>query len=187
MRRIRIVGLALVAVCAMSVTATAGASAHDFKASAAGKLTSKALATQKFKTAAGLVECTALHLTSGTAALLSETQTATVQYTGCKAFGLAATVSPAQYEFNANGSVKLLATITITATECTVTVPSAKNTKLSTIKYTNSNKQIVLEPSVNNITSSGAGAGCKYAEESLGTYTGNSVVGLESGGTLTWQ
>ena len=186
MKIMRIAGLALLAVCVTSITA-ATAGAHEFKSTEMGTLTSKVLQTQKFHTAAGNVECTALHLTSGTAALLSETQTATVAYTGCKAFGLAANVSPAQYEFNANGTVKLLGTVTITATECTVTVPSAKNTSLSTIVYKNSGKSIVLEPTVKNITSSGVGKACTYAEESAGTYSGNSIVGLTGAGTLEWK
>jgi hypothetical protein len=186
MRRIKYVGLALVAVFAMSVVASA--SAHEFEASAPGNLTSKVLQTQTFHTAAGNVECSALHLTGGSVTQLKTgKQEATVQYTGCKAFGLAATISPALYLFDAEGSVKVLKTITITAVGCTVTVPSAKNTSLTTIVYKNaSGGQITLEPSVKNITSSGTGSACTYAEESLGTYTGTSDVGLV-GGTLTWK
>ena len=189
MKRIRTLGIALVAVCALSVMAASSASAQLFHAVeiGSGSLTSKVLQTQKFHTAAGNVECTALHLTGGTVtALLVLVQHVTVAYTGCKAFGLAATISPALYLLSADETVALLSPITITATECTVTVPTTKNNKLSTIAYKNSGKQIVLEPSVKNITSVGVGKACTYAEESIGTYTGTSIVGLVSGGTLSW-
>jgi hypothetical protein len=161
---------------------------HGFGSSTTGKLTSKALATQVFKTSAGNVECTALHLTSGTVETTKAMhQIVTVQYTGCTAFGSSATVSPAKYLFSADNRVNLLATITIKATACLATVPSAKNQNLETIKYSNTNKEIIIEPNVGGITSSGEGTACNYAEESKGTYTGNSLVALESGGTLEWE
>jgi len=187
MKRIKFVGLALVAVCAISVVAAAGASAHNFTASEVGALTGKSLQTQRFHTSAGNVECTALKAT-GTSALKSLTQEASVSYTGCTAFGLAAKVSTVKYLFNADGTASVLNTVTITATACTVTVPSSKNQNLGLLKYKTVGKLVELEPTVKGITSTGTGAACTYAEESNGTYGGNSNVGLANGtGSVGWE
>jgi hypothetical protein len=185
MKRISL-GLVLAAIFAIGATASASAQPL-FHSTTMGKLTAKALQTQKFHTAAGNVECSGLHLTGGeVGALLSLYQEVTVVYSGCKAFGLAATVHPVLYLFDASNLATVLSTVLILAAECTVTVPSAKNANLSTVVYKNSGKEVVLEPSVKNITSVGVGKACTYAEESVGTYTGNSSVGVENGGTLSW-
>lgn len=186
MKRIRVVGLAVVAICAMSAMAAASAVAHEFNATEMGNITSKSLQTQVFHTAAGNVECTAVKVVEGVAVLKSATQTATVQYEKCKAFGLTATVSPAKYEFQANGSVKLLGSITIKATECLVTVPTGQ--VVGPVSFRNNGKLVEIVPSVKNITSSGTGTACSYASESVGTYVGTSSVGMASGvGTVEWK
>jgi hypothetical protein len=189
MNRIRLVGLALVAVCAIGVTtaASAGASTFLLLGATTAKLTAKALATQKFVTHAGTVECTTL-TTSGEATVKHAlVLRATVTYTGCKAFGLAATVSPAEYEFSADGTVTVLKAITIKATECLVTVQGGQT--VGPVKYLNNKPnpgEIEIEPSVTNIMSSGTGAACAYALESIGTYTGNSLVAALGGATIEW-
>jgi len=189
MKRIKLVAMSLAAVCVMSAAAASGAVAHTFTATEMGKLTAKATATQVFTVDGGkTVECTALKLTAGEAVLASLTQAATIVYSGCKSFGLSATVSTAKYLFNADGTASLENTLTITAVGCTVTVPSAKNQGLSSITYSNNGKNVKLTPSVKNITSSGSGTTCTYAEESKGTYAGASEVGLASGvGSVSWS
>lgn len=189
MQRIKLVALALVAVGVMSAAAATGAVAHTFTATEMGKLTAKATATQVFSVDGGkTVECTALKLTAGEAVLTSLTQKATIVYSGCKSFGLSATVSTAKYSFSADGTASLENTITITALGCTVTVPSAKNQGLSSITYSNNGKNVKLTPAVKNITSSGSGSTCTYSEESKGTYSGTSEVGLASGiGSVSWS
>ncbi len=188
MQRIKLVGLALVAVCAIGVTSVASAGASNFLASATGALTGKALQNQKFVTKAGEVVCTTIAVSGTVKTTKATTQVATVNYTGCKAFGLAATITPAEYEFNANGSVKILNNIIITATACEVKVLAANNTSLNTVKYVNNGGgQLGINPAVKGITSEGVGAGCTYALESKGTYEGNSDSGLKAGGTLSWD
>jgi hypothetical protein len=185
MKRIKFVGLALVAVCAVSVVVASSAGAHVFEASKAGLILGKALATQKFLTHAGLIECTSLTAHGTVTSLKTLKQVAIISYSGCKAFGIAAKVSPAEYEFNADGSVVVLKTITVTATGCTVTVPGGQT--LSTLTYTNKPAgEIEIVPNVTGITSSGVGAACEYASESVGTYTGASLTQLD-GGSLTWK
>jgi hypothetical protein len=186
MTRIRLVGLALVAVCAISVTTAASAGANPlFLSTALGKLLAKALATQKFVTHAGTVECTTLTANGSVKSLASATQLAIISYAGCKAFGLAATVSPAEYEFNANGTVLVRKPITIKATGCLVTVPAHQT--LGPVQYLNKPAgEIEIEPNVTGITSSGSGVACEYEIESKGTYIGNSLVAVE-GGKLSWE
>lgn len=186
MRGIKKLGLALVAVCAFSAIAVSSASASRFLAHPPGELEGKALGNQVFSTAAGNVICEGLKLLSSSAASLeSETQEVTVDYSTCKAFGKAATVTPVLYLFNANGWVDLLGTVKVKATLCTVTVFPA--TSLKTVKYKNFGQSISVEGEVAGITSEGTETACKYAKESKGTYTGVADVSLVSGGLLKWD
>jgi hypothetical protein len=182
MKRIKYLGLSLVVVCALSVTASA--SAHMYDATLSGAIKGTAKAPQVFTTAAGKVECSTLSVTSGTTALLLLIEHVTVQYGGCKAFGLAATVSPALYTFSADEElVTVDKGITIKAVGCLVTVPAKQD--LKKIVYKNSGSEIVLEPNVSGITSEGSGAACTYASENKGTYTGNSSISV-AGGSIKW-
>lgn len=187
MKRISQSGLALVVVCALGAAFATSAMAHSFSATAMSSVKASADATNVFTTAAGKVECTKLSVTSGSTVLNALTLTATVQYTGCTAFGLSATISPAQYEFNADGTATILKEITIKATLCEVKVPTAGNSGLKTIAYKqNGASAVLVEPNVTGITSSGTGTACKYASENKGTYTGNSHVTAASG-NVTWK
>lgn len=188
-----VTGIALAAICIMALAFAATANAESmFSSTEVGALSAKALQTQKFNTDEGLVECTGLHATEGEAQRLSVHIRITVQYTGCKAFGLTATVSPALYLFLALiGRVHLRASVTINAGagQCIVTVPSSKNQSLSTVKYENSGKNIVLTPEVTNISYEAAGAGCAAPGTfGDGTYEGKSVGGLANGtGSVRWD
>ncbi len=185
MNRMKLVGLMLVAAWAITATPAANAGASVFLSTVSGKLLSGALATQKFATKAGVVECTGLTAAGEVTALTAEHLKATVSYTGCKAFGLAATVSPAEYEFNASGTVTVLKGITIKATGCLVTVPGGQT--VGTVKYLNKpTGEIEVDSNVTGITSSGTGAACEYETEHNGTYSGISLVAVE-GGELTWD
>ncbi len=190
MNRIRFAGLALVATLALAVAASA-ASAHHFVSNTKGTLLAESLSSQEFTTAAGTIACSKISLlNTSVTALLTESQEATVDYSGCKAFSIfEATVEPSVlYDFNANETATLLnkVTILVPADNCTVLVLAPQI--LSTVKYDNTerngHKGIELLPKVSGITSVGEG-GCKYAEESKGTYVGNSFVWLD-GGNLSW-
>jgi hypothetical protein len=160
----------------------------EFDATAMGSLTLKAMGTTIFTNVAGSIECTSRKANAGEAPLASLELLITIEYAGCKAFGIAATISPASYEFDARGAVSLLSTVTLKAVACLVTFPSAKNRKLGTVKYRQAGKEIELLPSISKITSFGEGAACTYAEESSGTLTGNSLLGLANGsGSLLWK
>lgn len=191
---------------AMSVAGVASASAAEFNASKAGLLSAKVVAgaagKQVFKTSAGNVECTALTAEGKIAEGKKQTQNATVKYENCTAFGDEATVSLAEYEFNANGSVKVLKAITVEAevegvTECTVTVPAqtilddeinpANGVFQEGVEYANlSGKMKLIPEPVEGIESEGKGKICEYNElgaAAKGTYTGESEV-TNSGGSI---
>jgi hypothetical protein len=187
MSRIKALVLCAVAVCALSVALTAGASAAEFHASkVGGTLKGTQLNTQKFKVTGGTVECTKAATSGKTAALLAATQLVTVVYTGCSAFGLGATVTPAQYILNANGTsvVENNITITVAAASCSITVSPSGNGTLKTVVYKNSAGKIIEESAVTAITYTSTGGTCG-ASGNNGTYTGNNDVELE-GGTLGW-
>jgi len=170
------------------MTCCAPAGAHEFIASTTGKTTIKLLTTSVVTVNGGkTIECTGASLIGGAVKTTKSLSiTSTTQFEKCKAFGLAATVSLVKATSTADGSVSLLQTVTVTATGCTATFPSAKNQGLSTITYRNTNKEIEKLASIKNITSSGTGASCTYAEESSGTFKGDALVGLVSG-TLEWK
>jgi hypothetical protein len=195
MRLVKIFG-ALVAVCAFSAMAVAGVSAHEFTASVVPTLLlSKATGTQVFTTLAGTLECSTLTGHGIAQAKVSETQKATVSYTGCFAITKSFSVKPtepinAEYEFNANGTVKLLKAITIVASlgiKCTITfLPDP----YASIKYdpVDAKTVLVLEVII-GILSSATGAGCTetYTSSKAGTYVGNSITKADGTGEIGWK
>jgi hypothetical protein len=192
MKRIKIIGLAIVAVFAFSVAGVASASAHEFVASTTGALEAEALNNQVFTTAGGKVTCTKLKLEqpSEVTVLKAKEQTVKVVYEGCTAFLATAENIKAEYTFSAEGTVKIDKQITIKVPSigCESIVPAQG--PLSAITYANltrnAHEGIEEKANVSAITSEGKG-GCAYAKESKGTYTGNSFVWLKNGGSLKWE
>jgi hypothetical protein len=197
MRLVKILGVALVAVFAFSAMAAAGASAHVFETSAAKlKLLASADGPQLFITLAGHLVCNKLLGNGVVEAVSTETQKVTVLYEDCTVSALGLTTKPdepieAEYEFNANGTVKILQDITILASfvgvKCTILVlPSGA---LSTIKYDNINSstEILLLSHVQEILTDATGAGCakQYKNERDALYRGNAFVKVD-GGTTKW-
>jgi hypothetical protein len=171
----------------MLTIGSAPAGAHEFIASSTGKTTVKLLTTTKFVSEAGTVECSGASLLEGEVKTTKSTLLkSTIKFEGCKAFGLAATVSPTKALSTAEGGVSLLSTVTVKAVGCEVKFPSAKNQNLFTIKYKNTSKAIEKVAAIAGITSTGTGAACTHAEESRGTLEGDAIVGL-IGGTLEWK
>jgi hypothetical protein len=197
MRLIKVLGVALVAVFAFSAMAAAGASAHEFKSSAAKLLLlASADGPQLFTTLAGHLVCITLLGHGITETIATETQKATISYEGCTVSVGKVTTKPdepivAEYEFNAAGTVKILKNITILATlaglKCIITVKSQG--PLSSVKYDpiNSSTEILLLSHVQGIESSATGAGCakSYTSEKDALYVGNAFVKVV-GGTITW-
>lgn len=184
MRIVKQLGLGLVTVCAFCALAVSSAAAHpEFLASAIkATLTGKATQPQKFNTNFGLIECSALTLSGETTALRSLEQEVTVNYKSCKAFGLAATVSPALYRFLSLGSVHILSTILISATGCDLHVLPQT---VSTILYANVGSEIIVTPDVSGIAYEGLGTACS-GNGTNGTYEGKSLL-ISPGNTISWM
>lgn len=186
MRSIKMMGMTIVAVLAFAAVGVASASAAEFQASAEG-LALKGEATsaeQVFKTGSGTVECATATPSGATEALKATEQKVKVEYGSCKAFGASSvTVSPAEYDFNANGTVKIENDIVISVKSilgsCTVTVGPQD---VGSVSYNNVGKGIEEESNVTGIeyTSSGGVCGSSGTE---GTYAGSAFVEAE-GGTI---
>jgi hypothetical protein len=191
LKRFRVVGLCLVAVFAIGAVAEASASAHEFIGSpVGGTIAASATTNQVFTINGGETVCTGLKATEGTVLTEKATkQLVTIVYEGCLAFGQKTKISAAHYEFDANGSVAVLAPIDIVIEElgfnCLVEVPVAKNEKLEVITYKNASASTIsVEAKVTKITYTTTGGFCGAGGEN-GTYNGNALVSV-IGGSVQW-
>ncbi len=195
MRTLNIIGLAVLAVCALSIAVVAPASASVFLASAVNAtIKGNQLNTQVFKTDAGNVECTKAKGSGTTLALSAKSQAATVTYTGCSAFGSGVTVSPAEYQFNADHTVNVLNTIVVTSSigKCSVKVGAAGNQNLKDLlKFIDPDNAdaIIIKSHVSNISYLATGGICgPTGELKNGIYNGELLVFIEEpGGKIAWD
>ena len=185
MRRIKTAAVACVTVLALTAVSAASASAHEFVASKTGTTKDKQLNTQKFKTNGGTVECKEETSEGTVTELKSKTSIEKIKYSGCKAFGFSVTVGEAEDEFNAEGTVTILKKQVVKAIGCEVTVePSAKNTNLKTVSFTNNSGKLKVGVAVKGITYTSTGGLCGKSGEN-GEYSGEAEEELV-GGTLEW-
>jgi hypothetical protein len=188
MKRIMILGVALlaifgvVAVDAVSVSA----SGDEFYASKTAKTKSKETNGQIFKTGAGTLECSTV---KGTGEMKEGGQVSHKEvftYSGCTAFGTRATMTAADFEFNANGPVKLENTVTISVGggECEIELEPQTVERAA---YTNkSGGKIEAEANAFKIHSKGSGSYCG-GNNTEGSYTGSILGEMEGGGTIEWK
>jgi hypothetical protein len=129
-------------------------------------------------------------------AMTTKEITLTGLYTKCLASGsLPATVTPAEFLLNADGSVAILKplVISISVIECSLKISSSSggagpNSNLKTLKYLNEPKAILAHAEIKGITSLSSGGECGPAgeEKKAGEYTGL-FLALVHGGTLQWD
>jgi hypothetical protein len=187
MNRIRISGLAILAVLAFGVVGVASASAHEFVAKPVkGKVEGVQKTNQVFTLNAGKITCTKLTSTGEVMAEISKVTKENFKYSGCLAFGFEAKVSEVKFEFNAEGTVKLENTVTIEVPSagCHVTLAPAGNEKLSTIKYANKGAtelEVTAAAEGIHYEASGGSCGAKGAKETNGEYNGKSAVKVKEG------
>lgn len=186
MNRIRISGLAILAVLALGVVGVASASAHEFIAKPVkGKVEGVQKGSHVFNLNAGKVACTKVTSTGEVMAEISKVTKENIKYSGCLAFGFEAKVSEVKFEFNADGTVKLENTITIEVVEagCHVTIPPAGNEKLSTISYANKGTtELEVSAAAEGIHYEASGGPCgAKSKETNGEYNGKSVVKVKEG------
>lgn len=179
-------GVTVVAVFAMAAMSVASASASTFTASATGELTGEATSDQEFTTGGGgSVVCTEAATSGNIESTEASSQVVLVEYDGCQAFGfVSATISPAEYELHADGTVDILNTITITVPLgfCTVTVGPQE---VESVSYTSEGGAIEQHSAVGGIDSTHSGGLCSSGEN--GTYTGSNLVERVGGGTIAWH
>jgi len=188
MQRITIMGLTMLAtfaiVCVGAVSVSASGS--EFIASTTGKVKDKQTNVQVFKLGSGgSVECAEVTGYGEITELKSVTNKEVLTYSGCSGGG-PVKVSPAYFEFNANGSAKLEKTVTVVAeggAGCEVVLEPQT---LEKVAYSNTSSGITATAKVKNVHSKGTGGGCGTTNTE-DTYTGSIAAELEGGGKLEWK
>jgi hypothetical protein len=178
-RKVRILGILGTIAFAFSLVAAANASAAHFQTNETGTVKGKALNTQTFTFSGGTAKCT----TATTSGSVSEDGPAelkvSVAYSGCTAFGKEATVSTAELDLHASGTVDVLNTITVTVSGCTVKIGSQSGLKSVSYEDQESGKLIEKE-SLSNISYTSSGGICG-SSGSTGSFSGNSELELNEG------
>lgn len=185
MRRIKIgLGIAMVLVCSIAMTASSASAALSFLSTAAKeKLLSTNVKEQIFTTNPGTTTCDAAVIlkgeTGGTAGAEELSQLAEITYEECTAFGFIPTeISNADYIFLPSGEVHIAKLIKILSAGCEVSVPAQL---VKTVEYSTVGKNIKLEPKVENILYTAAKCPTGNGEAKNGKYTGSSEVMIANG------
>jgi hypothetical protein len=186
MQRITMLGLALLAALAVVAVGAASVSAtgHEFIASKTGKTKGKNTNAQSFTTSVGTIECSTASGVGEIKVLISSTHKETITYTGCIGFGGPVKITPAHFEFDANGSARLEKKVILTPEGLGCEVLIEPQT-VAGITYSNGSGKITAEANASNIVSKGTGGVCG-GENTEGTYTGKVSAELE-GGTIEWK
>jgi len=154
---------------------------------------------QVFTAAAGL-EIICQHfgahaIASNGKAMTTKEFTLTGLYSNCKTEGAVktgATVTPAEFLINADGSIAVLKSLVITVPEfinCSLKViGGAPNNNLKTIKFLNNPSDLLAHVEVINIESLGSGGACgePTVAKTEGTYRGLLLASVDNG-TLRWD
>jgi len=207
-RNLKVLGLAIAAVMAMSAMMASAASAvPQFTASAypATVTGSNTKGNEVFTTEGGKVECDS-HFVSHSLEAASSTLTVTPTYSNCEAFGLNATVNTegCTYVFHATEAVKINE---VYNNHVDVVCPAGKSIKivaggglcraeiksqngLTTVQTTNSGGSVTVVPNVSSVkyTVTTDSFGCPFSgtgEKTDGKYTGHVVVSRVGGGTIS--
>lgn len=160
------------------------ANGHEFITNGTGKTKSKGTNAQKFKTSAGTIECSTVTGTGEVKETKMVTHKEVLTYSGCIGFGANLKVSPAHFEFNANGTAKLETQVVVTSASLTCEVLIEPQT-LKTLAYANESGKVKATANVSGIQSIGTGGVCG-GENNEGSYTG-SIQGELEGGTVEWK
>lgn len=195
MLRIRIVGLAIIAACALGAVAASSASATKFKCTSYPCMVLAPVTGGSFVVEGTEVKCTGGEFSSGTLTADSESLLVTPIYSSCKAFGfVGATVNMngCNYEFHTNGTVDIepsgCGPIKITASTCETQVKS--QTGLGTVAYDNTEEagamvvKVLAKVTGIDATTTKSGIGCpKTGLVSNATYTETATTKGLNGGT----
>jgi hypothetical protein len=184
MKRVTMLGMVFLAALAIggANAISVSASGHEFTASKIGKTTSSGTA-QRFKTSSGTIECAKASGSGEVTALKSTTHKEVLSFSECTGFGKTLTVSPAYFEFNANGPARLEQQVVIKSASLTCEILIEPQTDES-LKYEVSGSDLKSKAAISNIQIIGTGGVC--GGESEASYGGTIQAELESG-TLGWK
>jgi hypothetical protein len=200
MIRIRTLGVVLATVLAVSaaVASSAFAVEHTFEFSKfPGELEGEQTGSQVFKFPDGTVTCTEDKLKGLIEGLIFKHINLTAEYSKCTTTffgGTVRSITSFEYEFSAEGSLKLLKGATITTGAgsgpvCTITIPAQG--PLTSVEYKNLSGNTIVEAKakVTKLKSSASASSeliCKkYTNDETGELTGNNLI-LERGGSISW-
>jgi hypothetical protein len=186
MKRIMMLGMILLMALAVGAgnAIPVSAQGHEFIASkATGKTKSKGSGTQTFRTGSGVIECSTVTGLGEISGLHMTAHKEVLTFSGCTGFGGKVTVTPAHFEFNANGPAKLEneVEIHVSGTSCEVVLEPQTAESLA---YENSSGKLKSEASISKIQAKGTGGVCGGSSEA--SYSGTIMAELE-GGTLEWK
>ena len=174
-RNLKALGLALVAVFAMSALAAGSASAAEFH-SEGENTTVKAsqVTTHVFKTTAGEVTCAKATFEGNQAAKTASSITVNASYTECHINFFGTKVSAT---VNMNGCDYVLYAANkadvVTAAGCTVEVGA--QTGKTTVNYSNNGTHIDISPNLTGLVYNHSGFTCGTGSGTTGTYTGSTT------------
>jgi hypothetical protein len=133
--------------------------------------------TQKITVNGGTAECGEASV-SGTGTLTKfTTLILAFKYTKCTFGEEPATVSVGEYEFDANGSLAVLYTVTITSAfeGCTIKIAPTGNKDLEAVRYETRGAKLVEAATLKGITYTSSGGVCGTSGKN-GTYSGTAEI-----------
>ena len=187
-RNLKTLGLAVMAMFALTAVAASAAQAVEFHSEIENTtITAKTEAGSNsvFDAAGASISCASGTFTGTQAAKASPTLTVTPAYSGCTFLGVLnvpVNMNGCQYTFNANGEVAVTGAsctaITFEAELCKVEVGKQGNLKEAT--YTNigtgTGREVTVTPHVTGITYTSSGLCPKTGEFSDGNYTSGNAI-----------
>ena len=210
MRNLKALGLALVAVFAMSALAASGASAASFTAGEADTTISGVQKTTHVFAVTGVeTSCKKVSFSGTSSSVVQASITITPKYEECTAESIIGTINvtvtgfgagECDYRINASGTADLECAsgkeVTVDASTCTIHVPA--QTGLSKLKFTNegsgSSADVRVDVELEKITTNHTdGFGCPLTsggESATGTLNGDTTVtGSGAGGSvaISWD
>jgi hypothetical protein len=184
LKRMMMLGMVLVGASAIAGAGAMSVSAqsHEFIANKTGKTKGKG-ETQYFKTSSGTIECKKVTGSGEITSLKSATHKEVLQFEECTGFGKLLEISPAYFEFNADGPATLEKRVTIKSEALTCQIRIEPQT-VESLGYENASGDLKSNASITNVKIAGTGGLCGGAGEA--SYSGTIQAELE-GGKLEWK
>lgn len=190
MQRVKIMGLAIVAMLALSGLAVSSASASLFLFHPTGKILGEATNTQVFEANGTKFECKKATFSGTATALRALTVLVEVIYTECSTplAGLVE-VSPAQFILNADLKVAVENTVKVTvpAAGCSLSIGPAGNQELNSVHYATEGADLKINALAKGITFTTTGGEC-VPPGTNATYNGQAkIMSGATGGVVRWD